>query len=270
MTTHTPSRACHMRGCPSPACARANYRYMARLRLEHSRGQRRRTDATQTRTHIQRLHAAGWTQAQIARTANLAHRTIGSITSGAPTISNRTALAILNIPIGPAPDDHRDVDATGTIRRLRALAAIGWSLTELGDRIGMYPTAIGNIARGQLDHVRATTAERVARAYRDMSRIPGPSQRAINEARNKGWHGPLAWDDIDNPTCQPEVEQADELAVKRNDRAADRRAEIEHLASFNLPNHEIAARVGVALSTVNAIVREWRTGQKRDRKQVAA
>jgi DNA-binding CsgD family transcriptional regulator len=244
---------------------------MSRLRLEHARGQRRRCDAAQTRHHIERLRAAGWTQAQIARAANLAYRTVGGVTAGANAISKRTALAILSIPIGPAPSDTRDVDATGTIRRLRALAAIGWPIAHVADRLGMYPTAVSNIARGRLDHVRATTAELVAREYRALCRTPGPSQRVRTEARAKGWHSPAAWDgNIDDPAAQPEIDQPNSLELKRGALAAVRRAEIEHLAAFNLANHEIADRLGISLSTVNAIVRELHNGQKRLRKQVAA
>lgn len=267
-THHTPSRSCYQRGCPQPACKQADYQYMSRLRLEYHRGQRRRTEATQTRHHIERLLAAGWTQAQISRASGLAHRTIGTILAGVPTVSKQTALAILSVPIGPPAADTRDVDATGTTRRLRALIAIGWPIAHLANRYGMYPTALGRIACGQMQQVRATTAHRIAVDYRELCRIPGPSQRARNEARKKGWHGPLAWDGaaIDDPNAQPEVEQqADELALKRDDLAAVRRAEIEHLAAFNLPSREIAARLGIAESTVTGIVRELRTGTRRTR-----
>lgn len=222
MTTvvHTPSRACYQHGCQQPECKQADYQYMSRLRLEHHRGQRRRCDATQTRNHVERLLATGWTRAQIARAADVAHRTIGVIAAGAPTISNRTALAILNVPVGPAPNDHRDVDATGTVRRLRALVAIGWPIAHLAKRLGMYDTALGNIARGQLEHVRATTAEAVAALYRELCCIPGPNQRVRDGARKKGWHGPIAWDDIDDPNEQPETDGV-VLVARRNKAVID-------------------------------------------------
>lgn len=271
-TDHTPSRRCYQRGCPQPACKQADYQYMSRLRLEYHRGQRRRTEATQTRHHLERLFAIGWTRAQISRASGLSPRTIGDIVAGTPTVSKQTALAILSVPIGPPAADTRDVDATGTTRRLRALIAIGWPIAHLADRYGMYPTALGRIACGQLRQVRATTAHRIAVDYRELCRIPGPSQRARNEARKKGWHGPLAWDGaaIDDPNARPEVEQqVDELALKRDDLAAVRRAEIEHLAAFNVPTREIAARLGIAESTVNSIVRELRVGVTRNRPQQA-
>lgn len=264
---HKPSRGCYQRGCQLPECARQNYQYMSRLRLDHHRGQRRRCDAAQTRHHIERLVAGGWTQAQIARAAGLAHRTVGTVMKDATHVSNRTALAILSVPIGPAPTDTRDVDATGTTRRLRALVAIGWPIEQLAPRLGIYPTALGNIARGELAHVRAATADTVALHYQHLTRTPGPSTRSRILARKKGWHGPAVWDGaaIDDPAATPETDQVDELDTKRNDLAAVRRDEIEHLASFNLSIHEIAERLSMAPGYVRDILRDLRTSPQQTR-----
>jgi hypothetical protein len=271
--THTPSRGCYQRGCQQPGCAQENYRYMSRLRLEHHRGQRRRRDATQSRHHIERLIATGWTQAQIARAAGIVHHLIGDVRHGKQMIANSTAYAILSVPIGPPPADTRDVDATGTARRLRALVAIGWPIEQLAPQLGIFPTALGNIARGELAHVRATTADVVALHYQQLTRTPGPSNRSRILARKKGWHGPAAWDNnIDDPAAVPEVEHADELALKRGELAELRREEIIHLAWCGHGPEQIRARLNneVSIATVRAVVQEWRTGQKRQRKQVAA
>lgn len=271
--THTPSRACYQRGCQRDECKQANYRYMSRIRLDHARGQRRRTNATQTRHHIERLIAAGWTQAQIARVARLAHRTVGAVVAGCPTVANATALAILTIPLGPAPTDTRDVDATGTIRRIRALVAIGWPVAQLAHRFGLYPTALGNIARGQLQHVRATTADTIALEYRELCRTPGPSQRARNEARKKGWHGPLAWDDIDDPAAQPErFEEYQPVAA--NGRDSMRKAEIEHLYLLGESVEQIAKKFDgnekYTADQLGAVLRERAKRGAQEQKELAA
>jgi hypothetical protein len=256
---HTPSRACYMRGCRHPECTTANYRYMSALRLDHHRGQRRRTDATQTRHHLERLQAAGWAQVQIARAAGLCERTVGDIIQGAPTISNQTAYAILNIPIGPAPLEGREVDATGSMRRIQALVAIGWSLAQQAPRLGFYVTDLGLIANGRRQRVRATTAETIARGYRYWARVPGPGVRARNEAVRRGWAGPAAWDEttIDDPTAVPDVEQP-EPELTRNELAELRRQEIEHLAGFGIAPEEIAARLGIGFTTVTGVLARQR------------
>lgn len=263
-TAHIPSRGCYQRGCRLQQCADINYQYMSRLRLEHHRGRRRRTNATQTRHHIERLIAADWTQAQIARAAGLAHHLIGDIRRGRPEVKNSTALAILSVPIGPAPTDTRDVDATGTMRRLRALVVIGWPIEQLSPQLGIYPTALGNIARGELEHVRATTADTVALHYQHLIRTPGPSNRSRILARKKGWHGPAAWDDIDDPACKPDSAPI-ELGFR--ERAVLRREEIVHLAWCGYEPEQILERLHgeVSISTVRQIVQDWRTGQKRQR-----
>ncbi|MFF8482383.1 hypothetical protein [Streptomyces antibioticus] len=257
---HTPSRGCYQRGCPQPACKTADYQYMSALRLDHHRGQRRRTDATQTRHHIERLLAAGWTQAQITRAAGTAHRVVGAVLAGQRDVANDTARAILNIPIGPAPDDGRDIDATGTVRRVQALVAIGWPIARLAPYTGLYETALGRISRGELAHVRTGTAQTVAAVYRRLSRIPGPSTRARNDAARKGWTGPAGWgeDTIDDPSAGPE-EDRPEPELNRLELAALRRREIVHLAGFDIPAEEIAARLGIGFTTVTGILRDHRT-----------
>lgn len=260
--SHTGSRGCYLRGCRQPACIHANYQYMSALRLDHHRGQHRRTNATQTRHHIERLTAAGWSQAQIARAANIAHRTIGGILNGQPTVSAGTARAILAIRIGPAPADQRDVDATGTVRRVRALIAIGWPLTQLAPRFGLYVTALGRIANGQMEHVRSATADTIALDYRHLAGLPGPSQRSRREAVRRGWHGPTAWDErtIDDPAALPETADA-EPVLSRDELAALRREEIAHLAGYGVGAEEIAARLGVGVSTVTEVLRRLRARQ---------
>jgi DNA-binding CsgD family transcriptional regulator len=260
--SHIPSRGCYLRGCRTDACTRANYQYMSGLRLDHHRGRHRRTDATQTRHHIERLTATGWTQAQIARTAGIAHRTIGGIINGQPAVFVTTARAVLNIPIGPPPADQRDVDATGTVRRVRALIAIGWPLARLAPRFGLYVTALGRIANGQLQHVRVTTADTIAAAYRHLAGMPGPSRRARNEAMRRGWHGPAAWDErtIDDPAARPET-AGSEPVLNRDQLAALRREEIAHLAGFGVGAVEIASRLGVGVSTVTGVLRQLRPRQ---------
>ena len=274
-TDHTPSRACYLHGCRLPECRRENYRYMSRLRLDLARGNRRRVEATQTIAHLEQLIALGWTQAQIARATSLGNRTIGILlTQGRETVSKTTALTVLSLPLNPPHEKPRNVDATGTRRRVQALVAIGWPIVQLAPKFGMHATALGHIANGDLPSVRATTAANIAHHYRTLSQIPGPSNRARIIGRRDGWHGPAAWDGaaIDDPDAQPEIEQPDELGLKRNDLAALRREEIQHLAWSGCSNEEILTRLNneVSISTVRQIVQEWRTGQTRDRKQETA
>jgi hypothetical protein len=87
---------------------------------------------------------------------------------------------------------------------------MGWTLNALGPQLGFHPRRLTDLIHG--DRVVASTARRIADAYRIVQtrdpRDHGVSDRSIAMARNlaarEGWHGPLAWDDIDNPDCKPE------------------------------------------------------------------
>lgn len=265
-------RRCYLRGCRRTECSNAHYRYMSRLRLEHQRGQRRRTDAQPATDHLNQLIEAGWTQAQIERATGVNHRTLSPVLAGTyPSVNTTTAERILALPIGPPPNTDVDTDATGTIRRLQALVAIGHIYPAIAARVGIHKDALGVIARGERPQVRTETAKAVAAAYRHMSRTPGTSVRSRLHAARLGWHGPLAWDDatIDDPDAQPEVDNGQQQP-NRNQLAAYRREEAAHFAQFGIPAHEIAARLGMAESTVRAIVAELYTGQRRDRSKAAA
>jgi hypothetical protein len=113
------------------------------------------------------------------------------------------------------------VDATGTARRLQALAAIGWSYNELAARLGWPWRYIQRLAKKSRPTVERRTAQRVADVYRDLSARPGPSKLTRSVSAAKGWHTPIAWHNIDDPDEQPDVrtaevpdDQVDEIAVR--------------------------------------------------------
>lgn len=252
-------RACYLRGCRRPECCTAHYRYMSRIRLEYARGQRRRVDATPAAEHVRTLLSHGWNQAQISRKAGIAHRVIGSLKTGTyATISRATEQAVLAVPAGPPPADSPDTDATGTIRRIRALIAIGYPGADIAREVGLHRDALNKIARGETPGVRVTTATAVAKAYRRLSRQAGPSNRARLFASKKGWHGPLAWDEstIDDPGAAPDTDDDQPTPLNRDELGAYRRQEIAHLAAFNVPEHEIAARLGMSPHYVHDLIRD--------------
>lgn len=260
-------RRCYLRGCRRPECLNAHYRYMSRLRLDQQSGKQRRLDGQRTARHVQKLIDLGWTQAQIARASHVAHRTIGAIQHGDyATVSINTARKVLAVPITPPPGDVQYVDATGTTRRIRALVAIGHTLISIAPQTGLREDPLRLIARGERTQVRLATAEAVKAAYHKLSRTPGTSVRARLMAQRHAWHGPLAWDDttIDDPNAEPERD-FDEVELKRDELAALRRAEVEHLARFGLSLDEIDKRVDLTRTYIRDIVRELHTGQRRDR-----
>lgn len=109
---------------------------------------------------------------------------------------------------------HLLIDAAGTRRRLQALNAIGWSLPDLGSRIGVHGNGLGFIIRRR-KWVTPETADKIKALYDELEMIPAPSDNHMvygkgnpvstvkSRARSKGWVPPLGWEEIDDPFALP-------------------------------------------------------------------
>lgn len=99
-----------------------------------------------------------------------------------------------------------EIPAGGCARRLKALAVMGWSSEAIAARTGLFGQHLTRIRAGHVATVKISTARRIERAYRDlaMTKAIGNSASVTRAlALKKGWHGPLAWDRIDDPKEQP-------------------------------------------------------------------
>lgn len=154
------------------------------------------------------------------------------------------------------------IDATGTVRRLRALAVIGWDVYTLADRLSWDWHRVSRIRTGAQQMVLRDTARAIAAIYDELAARRGPSARAALDARQRGWQPPLAWDDdtIDDPTAEPNVScpvDIDEIAVERaiaGGRVRLTRTERDHvirvLAAAGHDDAEIARRLHMNHSAV--------------------
>lgn len=88
-----------------------------------------------------------------------------------------------------------------TRRKVRALAALGWTAREVAERMTppISQQAISKILMRPV--IRATTAERIDRVYEKLEMVIPPDtpyhRRRKTEALARGWLPPLAYDDID-------------------------------------------------------------------------
>lgn len=223
-------------------------------------------DAVPARQHARTLMAAGVSIAVIARHAGLRTGALSNVlytTNGHPPASRireQKAMAILAVEASAVVTGR--VDATGTRRRIQALMAIGWPQVHIARHIPCHPLYVWSLARQ--DIVLARTAHRVAGAYdhlwnRDPVAHGVPATRAIyvrHLAERNGWVPPAAWDDdlIDDPAAEPDRPRE----MGRNELAAYRRQEIAHLASFGVPDHDIAARLDMDTKYVHDLLRDMR------------
>ena len=235
--------------CRCEPCRDAGRTYRRRLGYDRVNGISRRIDATQTRVHAQRLIARGWNQKQIAAASGLNTASVSEVVTGKyATVHRDTAAAILGITLTQQPPIPRlVVDATGTRRRLQALMVLGHTMAGVARRIGVGAPSLQQTADGRWNAIRATTAAKVARVYRQLSTAPAPatpwSEKARNHAMAHGWHGPMAWDDIDDPACVPDP---DEPTAPQHVHPDD----VAELAARGLDDHQIGQRLGLSPRTV--------------------
>lgn len=92
------------------------------------------------------------------------------------------------------------IPATGTMRRLQALAVIGWSTAEIAARMDSHYRPLQKVRAGERECVRMSTARRVAVVFEELCmqvRHDRAARIARFHALSHGWVPPLAWNDID-------------------------------------------------------------------------
>lgn len=117
-------------------------------------------------------------------------------------------------------------DPTGTIRRLQALAALGYTFPQISRALGHEDTWANQLTRRNRP-LHRRNAQKVARLFDAWSMEPAPKTRYAARTRRyakvKGWAPPLAWDDntIDDPNAVPHIDAprdrdyVDEVSVRR-------------------------------------------------------
>lgn len=277
------SHAAYRRGCRCAPCVeegrRARRAMDKRLRL-HGPAY---VDGAPAREHVLHLRASGMSNQQIAAAATMVavtrgwpvvNRTqvrhlLGETGHGQARLRPTTAAAFLAVP--PAPTrplpvrPHRDrsgrcagilVDPAPTVRRLRALAAIGWTLRDVARHAGCSAETLRPFRRGTSGSRRASSglAAAVARAYSELENTPGPSPRTRQVAAAQGWHPPGWWDDIDQGLGGEDglgghLERPSAVAERRATTTA-RRAEVDRLTRLGFTADQIAERLHTTARTV--------------------
>jgi lambda repressor-like predicted transcriptional regulator len=194
-------------GCRCDACSLAHRRACKERRLAASRGVEIRIDKTPVVAHIRALQDAGLSISQIGRACGKSPSTIGSVLSGPfLTVNRGTAAAILSVRPQQVNDPIGMVDATGTVRRVRALYALKHGRAGIAQSTGLHRDTISGLASGRWEAVTVQTATAVRGAYRVLSGREGTTWQTHKAALRFGWAPASAWDDeaIDDPKAFPE------------------------------------------------------------------
>lgn len=160
----------------------------------------------------------------------------------------------------------RTVDKTGTVRRIQALWAIGWTSAHIAKACGWgAPQAVTEIVAVR-SHTYRATAETVARVYDELCMTLGPSAKNRRDAARKGWAPPLAWDDIDH----------DEAPTGVGYLSPDRGEAVRDLLDMGAGLSEALRRLDLKPDALenwcrrNGMAEQWRELVRRDRGEVAA
>ncbi|MEU0665717.1 hypothetical protein ABZ508_26525 [Streptomyces lavendulocolor] len=228
--------ACHCEKCLT---AFRRQRKARELRVAQGLGARHALEPVLNHIHL--LVESGWTLHGIEKASGVDRRGLYNIRHRLQrTVNHSTAHRLLALQPSATP---RLVNAVGARRRVQALVAIGWSMSSLAPEVGLSHTALEDIANGRRVRVTTGTHEAIRAAYRSFSKKPGPSGWVRAFAARQGWHGPLAWDDIDDPAATPEALEP-YTPIGPNSRDSMRIPEIRHLLAFGESPASIARQMG--------------------------
>jgi len=106
------------------------------------------------------------------------------------------------------------IDATGTVRRVQALLALGHTHPEIAAASGGAKNISKNVILNRYGHVHVDVVQAIKRAYEQLSMtVPTHwrNQECARRAKKLGYLPPLCWDDdrIDDPSYRPSLARAD-------------------------------------------------------------
>lgn len=164
------------------------------------------TDAAPVVAHIRHLtDELGLSCAAIGEASDIHDSFVRALRRGdrgTRCVQRWVAAAILRVDGRPHPAQVK-VLGHGFRRRSEALAVAGYSHTYQARRLDVRrATDIIRITRQTT--IPGRRHWQMVDLFRELSHRPGPSSRATTWARKKGYVGPFAWEDIDDPAAVPE------------------------------------------------------------------
>ena len=195
-------------GCRNECCRLAWRKYQNDRSRAIAYGRyepRTHTDPTAARTKILELRGAGLSSRTIAASTGVASAIIELLEYGRkkwiyPATERRILAVSFNLDRIPA---GRNVDASGTRRRIEALMLAGWSQGHIARALGVSRQRVSTYRAGA--HVEAATARTIRDLFEQWWDKPGPEIRATNKAIREGFAPAAAWDDIDDPSATPDL-----------------------------------------------------------------
>lgn len=275
---HGTNAAYVLDGCRCEPCSAARGEADSWRRKQQAYGRYDRyVDADPVREHVRTLMEFGVGLKRISIVAGVSQGGLWKLVygkrkaDGSQTPSRRVTRTTADrlLAVTPSPENLAGAvidDANWPLARLqlRSLVAIGWSMTELGRRLGVnWPGNAALLINSDDRPMHRHTVEAIQRVFDELSMTPAPERtknEKINAARSRryaqqrGWKPPLELDDVaeDLATADEELADFDEVVVLRladGDRTVaytitERREAVRRLHRRMLPTAEIARILG--------------------------
>jgi hypothetical protein len=204
--------------------------------------------------HLRDLRASGVTVSAIAARAGVSPSLVDELLNRPrKLIRSDNADALLATKPDPAPSGY--VAGIGTVRRIRALGAIGWSMRDIcrASNGAVSIESLRDINSVERPFVLSRTHVAVAEVYEELCMKTPPVGRTSSQVRvkaaAKGWPPPLAWDDPDDPHEQPDPGWS-EYSKQIGRPIVNTVEDFEWLISQGCSHEQAAAQIGISLVTV--------------------
>lgn len=278
---HGATETCYVHGCGCDDCRvqHTNRSRQRRKMIAYGRHQDIRVDKTEAAAHARALRNLGWTIDGIAQQAGVNSSAVDELLGERYRRTHRnTATAVLNLPLeAPPKTAWNRVPSLGSRRRVQALMFMGWSAALIEQRAGLGDRFVMKAVTQPF--IEGATRDRIARVYDSLwNQTPpldtpfqrGSYTRTVKLARERGWVGPLHWDDIDDPDDVPtnNVTRVNQFSKDRFDEAVvdaavygdkprmtppERREAVRILIERGYSNSEAAEVLGCTVRTVDRL-----------------
>lgn len=188
----------YKRGCRCEVCVKSRTR-RAKQRALQLRGRPALINASRVWAYMDKLQAEGWTPELIGTAAGIDPYVVRYRRNSCRIDTASALMSVTRAGMYAVATGLQAVPSVGTIRRIQALQAIGWSIPMIGPERRLTRILNGN-GMTTIDAYRF-----VLGVYDRLSMTPGPSDQGRNRAKRFGLLPPLCWDDesIDDPDARP-------------------------------------------------------------------
>lgn len=228
------------------------YRNKKRREFNNHHGIPNRIAPDQAREHIALLrHTMSWDR--IATQSGCSACYLRDIAAGRMSRINRvTHNKIMRVRPTATRDGGFYIDATGSVRRVRALMARGHSQHTIATAADTTQYRISLLAGGQ-PRMRQMLADKIERAYQLLAHTDGTSARARTIAAKHNWQDTGYWEDvdrIDDPNFDPTVKDSRTAQLGQNG--------IELIELQGYKPEFAAKRLGVEQDTLTQAIRRYK------------